>query len=157
MPVRLMDDDVQRLLAEKKPLPKNYDRHMKLKPKRGHKESQLDVKGVAGPQFSVIVRQAEANPLDFSVILAYKVPRSNQVILLRRYNGKSHQHTNPIERETFYDFHVHELTERYQDSADKDETFATPTRRYSSWPEAIESVIIDCGFELPDDPQPRLF
>ena len=43
-----------------------------------------------------------------------RVPQSNRVFRLRRYNGKSHEHTNPIEKEIFYDFHIHTATERYQ-------------------------------------------
>jgi hypothetical protein len=157
MAIVLTDAEIEALLAERKSLPKDYCPRTSLKPKRGHMESQRDLQGVDGSEFRLIVRQAAGNPLDFSVILAYGLPRSNRIILLRRYNGKSHEHTNPLEDETFYDFHVHEATERYQDSAHKDETFAKPTDRYANVEEAIDCLIRECGFELPYDPQMKLF
>ena len=102
----LSDAQVLALLAEQKRLPEGYRRRLALKPKRGHSEFDLDVDGVDGSSFRVVVRRSNFNPLDFSVILAYRAPGSNQVLRLRRYNGRSHEHTNPIERQTFYDFHT---------------------------------------------------
>ena len=58
------------------------------------------------------MRQNRINLLDFSVILAVRVPQLNQVFRLRRYNGRSHEHTNQIESVTFHDFHIHFATER---------------------------------------------
>ena len=46
------------------------------------------------------------NPLDFSVILAWLPPQSSTTFRLCRYNGKSHEHTNALEGNRFYDFHV---------------------------------------------------
>ena len=62
-----------------------------------------------------MLRQNKINRLDFSVILAVRVPQSNLLFRLRRYNGKSHEHTNHIEGDTFYDYHIHMATERYQE------------------------------------------
>jgi len=53
--------------------------------------------------------------LDFSIILAYCPEASNQLFRLRRYNGKSHEHTNTIEADKFYNYHIHTATERYQE------------------------------------------
>ena len=114
MPLCLSDEDIQRLLEERKPLPKNYVQRLMLKPKRGHKEREMQVKGTSGSDFRVIVRQNDLNPLDFSVILAYQAPNSNQFFRLRRYNGKHGEHTNKLEEQRFYNFHVHTATERYQ-------------------------------------------
>lgn len=51
--------------------------------------------------------------------------------MLRRYNGKSHEHTNRLEAQPpFYDFHIHQATERYQTSSYADEHFATTTVAY---------------------------
>jgi len=154
----LKEADIERLKKEQKPLPANWrSRLVQLKQKRGHKENQLLVSGANGSAFRIIVRQSDTNPLDFSAILACVLPDSNKSFILRRYNGKSHEHTNPLEAKTFYDYHIHEITERYQDSPHKDETFARPTDRYSNLAEAIDCLIIDCGFELPSEPQRRLF
>ena len=156
MAILLRDADIQKLLEEKKPLPANFRQQLSTKPKHGHKEGELAVKGVDGSEFHLIIRQSDTNPLDFSVILAYTLPRINKSIILCRYNGK-HEDTNRLERQTFYDFHIHKITERYQDSSFKGETFADSTDRYSDLDGAIECLIIDCGFILPFEPQGKLF
>ena len=56
-----------------------------LKPKHGHKERELDVTGVHGSQFRIILRESIANPLGFSVILAYCLQRQ---INFSVYGGK---------------------------------------------------------------------
>ncbi len=116
----LSDQEVHALLAEEKRLPADYSHRFVLKLKRGHGEFELDLDGVDGSAFRVVTRRSNFNLLDFSVILAYRAPGSNQVLRLKRYNGKSHEHTNPIERQTFYDFHIHTATERYQRSGNRD-------------------------------------
>src|SRR3990172_9588464 len=102
--IRLSDNDIKRLLAEKKQLPADYREQIQTKPKRGHKERELDVIGEDKSEFRLILRQSDFNPLDFSVILAYRPPKSNQLFRLRRYNGKSHEHSNTAEEQKFYDF-----------------------------------------------------
>ena len=153
----LTDADIQRLLREHKPLEADFRKRFAPRRKRGHSENEFGLTGADGSEFRVIVRQAQANPLDFSVVLAYRVPNSNQLFRLRRYNGKSHQHTNSLEANTFYDFHIHQATERYQDSGFREDTFAEPTDRYSDLAGAIECLIQDCGFVLPRGSQPELF
>jgi hypothetical protein len=153
----LSDEDIARLLKEKKALPEDYRARIQIRPKRGHKERELDVKGAEGSDFRVIFRQNLINPLDFSVILVYRPPKSNQLFRLRRYNGKSHEHTNFIEGETFYDFHVHEATERYQEIGGREDTYAQPTSRFSNLHQAVSCMFHDCGFEIPFDPQMKLF
>jgi hypothetical protein len=113
MAARFSDHEIAEMIREPKTLPKNYLSRIQLREKRGHKERELDVTGDNGRQYRLILRQSNVNPLDFSVILAVIPPDSNQLFRLRRFNGKSHEHTNPIEGETFYDFHVHSATERY--------------------------------------------
>jgi len=153
----LSDDDIAHLLAEKKPLPDDYRSKTQVRPKRGHKERELDVKGVNGSDFRLILRQSLINPLDFSIILVYRPPKSNQLFRLRRYNGKSHEHTNFIEGGTFYDFHIHEATERYQEIGAREDTYAQPTTRFSDFHQAVSCMFKDCAFETPFDPQGKLF
>ena len=76
---------------------------------------------------------------------------------LRRYNGKSHEHSNTIESQTLYDFHIHHATERYQLSGLREDTFAEPTNRYGDLHGAIGCMIEDCGLDVPKDPQLSLF
>jgi hypothetical protein len=157
MAVLLTDAVIERLVAEPKSLPADYRQRVKVKPKRGHKESELDVKGAEGSEFRLILRQASANPLDFSVILAYLVPQTNRVFRLCRYNGRHGEHTNRLEGQTFYDLHIHKATERYQESGFDEDAFAEPTGRYSDLDGAVECILAECGFVLPPDSQRRLF
>jgi hypothetical protein len=153
----LSDDEITRLIQERKPLPEDYRTKLQVRPKSGHKERELDIKGADGGDFRLILRQSIFNPLDFSIILVYRPPKSSQLFRLQRYNGKSHEHTNQIEGTTFYDFHIHRATEMYQDTGAREDTFAERTDRYADFEQAIGCMLNDCGFELPFDPQGRLF
>lgn len=52
------DQDIQRLIKEKKPLPKDYKVKIQVRPKRGHKERELDIEGEDGNDFRLILRQS---------------------------------------------------------------------------------------------------
>ncbi|MFZ3209691.1 MAG: hypothetical protein WA140_12825 [Geobacteraceae bacterium] len=157
MAAKFSDQDIEKLISESKPLPSEYWARLRLRDKRGHKEGELEVKGKSGSEFRLILRQSNSNPLDFSVILSYTPPKSNQSVRLRRYNGKSHEHTNQLEGNTFYDFHIHTATERYQDLGPREDTYAEPTDRYANFHGAIRCAITDCSFETPENPQQNLF
>jgi hypothetical protein len=151
------EQDILGFLQEKKPLPPDYRARIQIRPKLGHKEREMDIEGVNGGEFRLILRQNAFNPIDFSVILAYRPPKSNLLFRLRRYNGKSHEHTNPLEGNTFYDFHIHEATERYQELGAREDTYATPSDRFADFQQAVSCMLKDCGFELPQGSQGRLF
>jgi len=157
MAVTLTDQEISRLIQERKPLPDDYRARIQVRPKGGHKERELDVEGVDGGEYRIVLRQSAFNPLDFSVILIYRFPNSSQIFRLRRYNGKSHQHSNCIEGGTFYDFHIHQATERYQEIGAREDTYAEPSDRFSDLQQAISCMLKDCGFEVPVDPQGKLF
>lgn len=148
----LTDDEIPRLSAERKPLPEDYRSRIQIRPKRGHSERELPVRGEQDHEFMLILRQANLNALDFSVILCYCVPGTNQLFRLRRYNGR-HEHTNKLEGYTFYDFHIRTATERYQESGLREDSFAEPTDRYCDFSSAIRCMLDDCGFDAPDEPQ----
>ena len=112
MAVSYTDTEVDGLLRERKRLPQDWEHRTRLKAKRGHREQYLELTGDAGTRFRLILRQSRINGLDFSIILAVLVPQSTQVFRLCRYNGRSHEHTNQIENQVFYDFHIHFATER---------------------------------------------
>ena len=105
----------------------------------------------------MIFRQNKINPLDFSGILAVRVPGSSQIFRLRRYNGKSHEHTNHIEAVTFYDFHIHVATERYQQRGTREDAYAEPTDRYGDFYGALRCLIDDANLEVPSELQGNLF
>lgn len=157
MSIRYSDKDIERMIREQKPLPVNYQSRIQLRDKRGHKEREWDVDGTQGGKYRVILRQSDFNTLDFSVILAVFPADTNQLFRLRRYNGKSHEHTNQIEADTFYNFHIHYATERYQDSGGREDAFAEPTDRYADFRSAVLCLLKDCGFMIPEGSQATLF
>jgi hypothetical protein len=153
----LTDSIIADLVSEKKQLPPDYHLKIQVRPKRGHKERELDIKGQEGNDFRLILRQSIFNPLDFSIILAYRPPQSNILFRLRRYNGKSHEHSNLIEGTTFYDYHIHQATERYQNIGAREDSYAEPTNRFSEFHQAVSCLIEDCGFEISSGIQTSLF
>lgn len=156
MSLFLDDNKITELLVEPKLLPADWQSLLVLKPKRGHRERELDLVGSAGSKFRLILRQAELNVLDFSVILGLLAPKTNHVFRLLRCNGKSHEHTNRIEQTTFYDFHIHRATERYQTDGTED-GYAEITGCYSDFRGAVDTMIVEGGFVRPPSPQMILF
>lgn len=143
---RFSNGEIQRMIEAPKPLPTGFWSKLSLKDKRGHREQQIRLKGDDSRTYHLMLRQSRINVLDFSIILAVEPEESNQWFRLRRYNGKSHEHTNRIEGQRFYDFHIHKATERYQDLGMREDGFAEPTRRYGDLLGALQCLIGDCGF-----------
>ena len=157
MAVTYSDADIAKLLQEQKPLPAEWRSRLTLRPKRGHDERNLDFTNVHKNEFRLILRQNKINVLDFSVILAVRVPKSHQFFRLRRYNGKSHEHTNHIEDRKFYDFHIHSDTERYQQLGTWEDAYAEPTARYADFHGALRCLFNDANFVASPDTQSSLF
>ncbi len=157
MAARYSDYEISRMIQEVKPLPDNYRSKIQLREKRGHKERELDMAGVDGNGFRLIFRQSNFNPIDFLLILAFCPADTSQIFRLRRYNGKSHEHTNVIEKNSFYDFHIHQATERYQDIGAREDTYAAPSDRYSDLHSTLRCLMEDCHVESVQDPQISLF
>ncbi|SRR5581483_8706592 len=155
MDLVLTDSEINALLIERKPLPEDYKKRIVLKPKRGHSECEFSITGENGHGFCVLIRKSIHSALDFSVILAYDPPGTNARILLRRYNGKSHEHSNTLEREPpFYDFHIHTATERYIRAGLRAEHYAETTSRYADVQAAFFCLTRDCGLEAPPGDAP---
>lgn len=157
MAVTYQDHEIESLFREDKLVPADWRNMVRLRPKRGHNERHLDIAGDAGSEFRVILRQSRINLLDFSVILAVRVPRSNQLFRLRRYNGRSHEHTNQIESVTFHDFHIHFATERYQELGVREDAYAEPTDRFGDFRGALQCLVEDANLKVPPEPQGDLF
>ncbi len=156
MAATFSDQDIDHFIREPKPLPEGYRTSVRLKDKRGHKEQEIDIAGALGNQFRLILRQSNFNILDFSIILAVCPVKTNLVFRLRRYNGKSHEHTNLIEGNTFYDFHIHMATEKYQELGTWEDAFAAPTDSYADYQGAVQRMLSDCGFVMPQEDQMSL-
>ncbi len=157
MAAKFSDADINAFVEERKPLSNDFRSKIRLRDKRGHKEQELDIQGASGNQYRLILRQSKFNILDFSIILVYCPVDSNQIFRLRRYNGKSHGHTNTIESDYFYNFHIHTATERYQEIGMREDTYAEPSNRFSDFSAAIKCMLGDCGFDVPVNPQGNLF
>lgn len=158
MEVFLTDKEIKQLLAERKQMTIAPDEMLKnMKDKRGHKSSEHLMPRADGSSFIIKVRLSNENAIDFSAILGFIPQKSTKVFLLRRYNGKSHEHKNTLENENiFYDFHIHTATERYQQEGVKEEYFAEITDRYSTIQEALNCLVVDCNVILPPNSQLQL-
>jgi hypothetical protein len=158
MEVFLTDKEIQELINDRKQMtiaPDELFRNMKEK--RGHKGSEHIIPRQDGSSFIIKVRISNENSLDFSANLGFSPPKSSKLFLLRRYNGKSHEHKNKLENgDYFYDFHIHTATERYQLEGTKEEYFAEITDRYSTVQEALSCLIEDCNIGIPTDSQLHL-
>lgn len=157
MSVLYTDEEIARLLAEIKPLPIDYLARLKMRPKRGNLLADLELTGVDGSEFRIMMRQAEIYPRNFSVILAVRPAGTMNLFRLRRHNGNSHEHRNQIEGDVFRSFHIHQATERYQARGMKEDAYAEPTDRYLTIGGALEAMITDCSFVTTGPEQQTLF
>lgn len=155
MAIKYTDAEIDAMIRERKPLPKDYRTRLQVRPKRGHSERELDVTGTNGTHFQIILRQSSLNVFDFSLVLAVLPSDSNQLFRLCRYNGRSHQHTNRIEGDTFFDFHMHRATARYEEFGGREDGYAEPTIRYTDFDTALRCFLSENGFfnEAPDHPE----
>jgi len=157
MPVRYTDAEIEEFIAERKPLPEDYLQRLQPRGKGAQKKAELDVIGTDGNEFRIIVRQNTYNSLDFSIVLALCPRETTHLFHLRRYNGKSHEHTNVLEQESFYAFHIHVATARYQELGGEVEKYAERTERYATCYDALACMFEDCAFEPPPEEQLSLF
>lgn len=158
MNVVFSDEQIRTLIREPKELPLDYRNRFALREKRGHKERDFVIQGAEGHEFHVILRQSISNPLNFSAILGVTVPGTNRIFRLRRYNSRTHPHTNHLEQtQIVYRCHIHAATARYQEAGTAEEAFAKATDRFSTLTEAVECMLHDCGFILPEAGQLGLF
>ena len=157
MTVTYTDKQIAMLIKERKQLPEGWRKQMKLRPKDGHKEYDLDIPGEHGNMFRLKLRQNTKNLANFSAILAVRVPKSNNFFRLLRYNGHHAPHTNRIEGNIIDGYHIHRATERYQKLGSHEDTYAEATNRYIDLEGALNCLLEDTGFDLPPDPQSRLW
>jgi hypothetical protein len=156
--VSFSDEQIEVLIREPKPLPKDYRKRLALRDKRGHREQELAVPGSEGHEFHIILRQSSTNPLNFSVILGVTVPDTNRMFKLRRYNSRTHGHSNQLEGTDFaLACHIHQATARYQDAGGDEEAYAEATDRFWDLPSALDCMLHDCGFILPEGTRLGLF
>lgn len=149
------DNEIQDLFNEKKHLAISLgELFHKMSQKKGHKQAEQFIQRTDGSSFVIKIRVSNENILDFSAILGFIPVNRTKTFLLRRYNGKSHEHRNRLEKEVpFYDYHIHTATERYQREGGNEDHYAETTDRYSSIQGALDCLIEDCNIELPPSTQ----
>lgn len=156
----LSDAEIDALIREPKNTPVGLLPISKLVERNKHRRRDYTVTSSSGSgsEFVIAVRQSTINVLDFSAILGYRVPGSNVIFRLRRYNGK-HMHTNAIERQTLNDFHIHSATERYQQRGLREDGYAQVSVLHFDLDSAVRCLIQDCGFSStpPQSQQGSLF
>lgn len=146
MAVTFTDPEIDALIHERKIIPCGRLTPIRFNPNHCHSGKRLRLTGQKGNEFLLILRQNQENRLDFSVILAVRVPKSGKIFRLLRYNGKSHSHTNRIEGKVFDEvFHIHIATERYQKSGAREDSYAESTDRYDDLYSALNCLIHDAN------------
>jgi hypothetical protein len=99
------------LLNNLKDCPKTVDSWIcKDREKTSHIESTCEVRSAAGEDFLIYLRQNKILHDDFSCGIKWKTPDGEWVVLAR-YNGSSHIHTNKSNGEVFIQkCHIHKIT-----------------------------------------------
>ena len=133
---------IEEFMQEHKVLPNNWRNQL-------YKDEKLFVVGSYDNKFGIKIRQSSVYPLDFSAILTVSVPLSSTEFRLRRYNGSTNPHPNPIEGNVVNGFHIHYATERYQRRGDDEETYAEEASRFSDLDGALRCLFKDANFEEP--------
>ncbi len=151
------DDEISDLITEPKVFNGTIEDLMRFKESAGHESASAEIPRDSESSFLVILRQNKNNINDFSAIFAYQQKGNNTDFKLKRYNGRSHEHSNRIEGEKFYSFHIHSATARYQDAGLKEEKYAEKTDRYSSLKGALKCLLQDCNISVGEEAQSTLF
>ena len=151
------DDEINALITEEKTHTGTIHEIMVLKESDGHKRNSFDIIRPDGSRFIIKLRQNVNDMNDFSAIIAFQEKGSNKDFKLRRYNGKSHEHSNKLEGNKHYAFHIHIATQRYQDAGRKEKSYAEATSRYSDIESALKCLLQDCNVKTIVNPQAGLF
>jgi hypothetical protein len=152
--IKYSDLQIAQLINEPKPLPLDWYSKIQTKTYMTYETKSFDVKGIRNNTFRVIWRQSIINQLDFSAIFGVIPINATKPFRLKRYDGKVSPHSNPIEKERFHDFHIHIATERYQVFGTREEDkYAEVTDRFSDLTGAIQCLLEDCNFQLPETSQ----
>ncbi|MDE0105697.1 MAG: hypothetical protein OXN89_25240 [Bryobacterales bacterium] len=142
------DDEIGRLIKMPKMGADANAKWPTLRSKRGHVEAHATFGGTDQNEFRVVLRRSTFNPLAFSAVLMVRVPDSTRWFRLRRYNGNNHEHFNLVEGNRFRAFHIHTATERYQRRGGREDGYAEPTERFSSYDEAVRCLAEDAKLEM---------
>jgi hypothetical protein len=141
--ILLTDPEIDALLG----MPKRVENPgAKLRTVNKHTQRDFRVVSTDGKhEFALFVRQSTVLPDSFSAGLRW-LSKSGEDVMLARFNGPSHPHTNAIEGQRFsFECHIHLATERYLAVGKKDEGFASPTQDYKTLNGALYCLIKRCN------------
>jgi hypothetical protein len=146
-PLSLTDELIDLLLTCPKTIKSKRPRET---PKAKHLEKNLVVESdTGGHKFTLLTRQSTRIPESYSCGLLWHASPSSNVILAR-YNGSDHSHSNPLEGSEFsFACHIHKATERYIAAGRKSEHFALETTRYNTLAGAMACLMQDCNIIWP--------
>lgn len=147
MEITYSNRQIQAFMQEHKVLPDDWWNEL-------YKNEKLFIKGSAGNRFGVRIRQNPVYHLDFSAILTVRSSRSTEEFRLRRYNGWTNPHKNPIEGNVVERFHIHYATEHYQRRGYNEDAYAKETSRFCDLDGAVQCLLQDANFE--ESPQSQL-
>jgi hypothetical protein len=150
------DEEINSLISEEKNFLGSIEEIMIYKESDGHKRASIELPRSDGNRFIIQLRQNQNDINDFSAIIAFQEKNSNKDFKLMRYNGKSHEHSNKLEGNRYYAFHIHMATQRYQDAGRKEESYAEETNRYSDIKGALRCLLQDCNVKIKLNPQTSL-
>lgn len=96
-------------------------------------------------EFALFVRQSTLLPDSFSAGLRW-LSQSGESLMLVRFNGPSHPHSNTLEGERFeFEHHIHRATERYLAAGKKDEGYAEVSKEYKTINGALHCLVKKCN------------
>lgn len=147
----LTDAEVAELLADPKPLPRNFRRRLQLRRKRNRpseRYAKLDIESESGRRYRLWVKENTRITNNFSVGLLY-LPSTGAKVELLRCNGFHQEHRNRIEGTVIAvdTPHIHHRTERYQ-AVNKPLHYAKVAYEYRDRKSALNFVARNFGFYI---------
>ena len=116
---------------------------LKKKSHLKYKEFEVDLIDSSERKYKMIIRKSTEDIFDFSIILRYYHQEAKTWRTLTRYNGLHGIHKNVLEKESIEDFHIHKITEKYQNADRKEEGYAEITKSYNTFDAALKEFLKD--------------
>ncbi|HVW87297.1 MAG TPA: hypothetical protein VHB50_21570 [Bryobacteraceae bacterium] len=152
----LTDAEIMELLTERKRLPQGWRSQLEPKRKSDTRYAQKTIKviGDAAHEFALTVRTSVDFLTDFSVILSL-VENGHEYNLVRHNGNHKADHTNTIEKRQGLPnsilrnaFHIHQATQRYQESGRSIDSYAEATSLYNTLDGALDLMVSSYGFVI---------
>jgi hypothetical protein len=144
MVVILTNDERDKLIKEYKIPPQKLKTFTLTKKNQvKYRESDIDLIDNQNRKYKMIMRKNTEDINDFTVILRFFHQQEGAWRTLTRYNGYHGIHTNVLEDEEIDGFHIHKITEKYQEANQKDDGFAEITKSYNTFDDALKAFLKD--------------